>query len=66
MADFCAKCSEKMFGEDFGDLAGITTKADEAEEKYALVICESCGPIQVNADGECISPDCEVCKSDSC
>ncbi len=24
MADFCHKCSIGLFGEDFGDLAGIT------------------------------------------
>lgn len=25
---------------------------------YAVVLCEDCGPIQVNANGDCISGDC--------
>lgn len=62
MADFCRKCSIKMFGEDYGELADITTYEDEEAGRYAVVLCESCGPIQVNHCGECISPDCEECK----
>lgn len=49
MADFCKQCSEKLFGEDFGDMANI---ADEAR-----VLCEGCGDyILVNMKGERI-PD---------
>lgn len=58
MADFCKKCSIDMFGEDFNDLAGISTLEDDAKELYANVICEGCGCVQVNSKGECISEDC--------
>lgn len=58
MADFCKQCSEKLFGEDIGDLANITKPGDQAEGKYAVVICEGCGPIQVDVDGRCVSVDC--------
>lgn len=63
MADFCKKCSIKNFGVDYQDLANITTEDDTNAGYYSSVIlCESCGPIQVNHLGECISPDCEECK----
>lgn len=58
MADFCKQCSEELFGKDFRELADITTITDEQESRAALVICEGCGPIQVNNKGECISEDC--------
>ena len=58
MADFCAQCSIDTFGKDHGDLAGITTKEDEAKGLYAVVICEGCGHIQVDSKGRCISADC--------
>lgn len=65
MADFCKKCSIKMFGEDYGDLANIITE-EQMKDGYVsgVIICESCGPIQVNHLGECISPDCKECKRD--
>ncbi len=50
MADFCSQCSITIMGEDFGDFRGL--------EGIALVICEGCGPIQVNLEGQCISADC--------
>lgn len=58
MADFCKQCSEDKFGEDFKDLAYITAVDDWKEGKAAVVICEGCGPIQVDPDGNCISDDC--------
>lgn len=65
MADFCKKCSIKMFDKDFEELAGIISEADTNAGFFSgAVICESCGPIQVNHLGECISPDCEECKRD--
>ncbi len=57
MADFCKQCSEEMFGEDFGDLAGMAPY--DKEGLYPVVICEGCGPIQVDNEGRCISTDCE-------
>jgi hypothetical protein len=58
MADFCKQCSIETFGEDCGDLAGITTPHDREQELYALVLCEGCGAIQVDEEGRCISVDC--------
>lgn len=54
MADFCKECSEELFGEDFGDLKGLLTEEDTKNERYAGVICEGCGFIQVDHTGKCI------------
>jgi hypothetical protein len=51
MADFCKECSIEIFGEDFGDLANISTPEDTEKELYACVICEGCGYIQVDHTG---------------
>ena len=48
MAAFCKQCSIDLFGEDFKELAGITTKEDWDKGYSALVICEGCDPIQVD------------------
>lgn len=58
MADFCKQCSEEIFGKDFRELAGLRTQADYAEGLGACVICEGCGPVVVDTDGRCCSPDC--------
>lgn len=58
MASFCKACSEEYFGKDYEDFANIVTEKQWKEEYAALVICEGCGPIQVNHIGECVSPDC--------
>jgi len=58
MADFCHQCAIATFGEDAGDLANITSPEAEAEGRYAVVICEGCGFIQVNVAGECVTPFC--------
>lgn len=58
MADFCKQCSIEMFDQDFEELAGITSHADWQEDKAAVVICEGCGPIQVDPEGNCVSKDC--------
>jgi len=58
MADFCQQCSVEEWGQDFGDLASITTLEDEAKGLYAVVICEGCGHIQVDSKGRCVSVDC--------
>lgn len=60
MADFCKQCSIDTFGKDFGDLAGITKQEDwEHNHLAAVVICEGCGVIQVDPEGNCVSPDCD-------
>lgn len=58
MADFCKQCSEAEFGEDFGDLAGLSTPEDTAKGLYAVVLCEGCGPTQVDHEGKCVCNDC--------
>jgi hypothetical protein len=58
MADFCKQCSIAIFGEDFGDLAGITSKEDWKRGYSSVALCEDCGAIQVDPDGNCISIDC--------
>ena len=58
MADFCKDCSISMFGKDHRDLADITAKESDAHGLASVVICEGCGVIQVNSEGECLSDDC--------
>ena len=60
MADFCKSCSEEHFGQDFKELAGITTSDAFASARAAVVICEGCGPIQVDPEGRCVSLDCSL------
>ena len=59
MAEFCKACSIELFGRDTGGLAGITTKKNEQQGRAVIVICEGCGVIQVDNEGNCISPDCQ-------
>lgn len=58
MADFCKACSIKNFGNDYEDLKNITKEKDWKEGKASVVICEGCGVIQVNLEGNCVSEDC--------
>ena len=51
MADFCKECSIEIFGEDFKELANISTPEDTANELYVHVLCEGCGPILVDHTG---------------
>lgn len=56
MAEFCKQCAEEMGFEP--DFVNLTDEQEEAAGLYACVLCETCGPIQVNRKGECISDDC--------
>lgn len=58
MAEFCKQCSIDIFSKDFEDFAGLSTEEDTKKQLYALVLCEDCGPCQVDHTGECISSDC--------
>ncbi len=51
MADFCHQCALDTFGEDIGDLAGISTPADTKAGLFPIVLCEGCGPVQVGHTG---------------
>lgn len=56
MADFCNACADDLFGpEARGDLAGLTTLGDQMAGYFACVLCEDCGPIQVDWLGNCVS-----------
>lgn len=59
MADFCKQCSLAVFNQDFGDFASIVTE-EEFTNKFlvGIVLCENCGPIEVNHLGECVSEKC--------
>jgi hypothetical protein len=57
MADFCNQCAATL-GFDHGDLDGITKPEDWEKGLAAVVLCEGCGAIQVDPQGNCISADC--------
>ena len=67
MSDYCYQCTEKFIGVagDKNDLRGISSKKDTDNDRYPLVICEGCGPCQVDHEGKCISKDCEEKHGDS-
>lgn len=54
MADFCKQCSIEIFGFDSRDMAEIVSKQEEVEGLAANVLCEGCGPTQVDSAGECL------------
>ncbi len=58
MAEFCSQCSMSHFGTVYGDFAGLSTPADTAAGLYPVVLCEGCGPCQVDHTGLCVSKDC--------
>jgi hypothetical protein len=53
MADFCRQCSEKVFGQDYGDMRGLCDPG-----YLVVVLCEGCGAVQVDHEGRCVSEDC--------
>jgi hypothetical protein len=56
MADFCKQCAEGMGFP--ADLAGLSTEEDTKQGLHPIVLCEGCGPIQVDHEGKCVSWDC--------
>ncbi len=61
MADYCKQCSTTIFGKDYGELAGLSSKEDTDAKLYPVVLCEGCGAIQVDHTGACVSEDCYEC-----
>lgn len=51
MADLCHACAIETWGEDAGDLAGLTTPEQADAGRYAVALCEGCGPILVDPAG---------------
>ena len=64
MADFCRQCSIDNFGKDYEDHKGLTDSESWEKGLAATVICEGCGFIQVDPEGNCVSQDC-MCKGKS-
>lgn len=63
MADFCRQCALEVFGPmrgpDYaGDMVGLSSAHDTECGLFAVVLCEGCGPTQVNHVGECVVHDC--------
>ena len=59
MADFCNQCCKNMDFPEGVDLAGLITEQDTKDGYVScVVICEGCGPIQVDHLGNCVSVDC--------
>lgn len=50
MADFCTKCSQKMFGDDRLPDIDVQKEFDELEEGFCSsgFICEGCGLIAIS------------------
>jgi hypothetical protein len=59
MSDYCKQCSLEEFGKDYKELAGLSTENDTQNSLFATAICEGCGYIQVDHEGNCISEDCD-------
>lgn len=57
MAEFCAQCSDELFSMP-SDFKGLSTVEDTENNLFPIVLCEDCGPIQVDHEGNCISYDC--------
>lgn len=57
MADFCKKCSIRIFGEDFGEI-----KAPVGDRLSAL--CEGCGRVTVDDKGDAVTHESDdvVCR----
>jgi len=55
VAEFCKQCALETFGEDIGDLAGISTPEDTASGLFPVLLCEGCGPVQVDHAGRRIN-----------
>jgi hypothetical protein len=58
MADFCKQCSIEIFGKDYKELAGLGDGTPLLEGQGWSALCEDCGFIVVNDEGECITPIC--------
>jgi RNase P subunit RPR2 len=56
MADYCKQCAEELGLSN--DFAGITSESAWQEGYAVVVLCEGCGPIQVDPDGNCVSENC--------
>ena len=60
MADFCMQCCRDIIGIPGGlnDFKGLSSREDSEKGLFTTVLCEGCGPIQVDDEGMCVSKDC--------
>jgi hypothetical protein len=58
MAVFCRACSLELFQEYGGEMDGITSQENWAKNVASVWICEGCGPIPVDPEGNCLWPEC--------
>lgn len=57
MADFCRQCTVELFGPevaDKNDMIGLVTEDQTKLGLAANVLCEGCGPTQVDHTGKCL------------
>lgn len=59
MAEFCNQCAKDLLFEP-GDFAGRITEEKVREGFGSVVLCEGCGVILVDHEGNCISVDCPI------
>ena len=50
MSEFCEDCNQDLFDMP-SDFKGISKFGDTMAGLYACVLCEDCGPIQVDHNG---------------
>ena len=60
MADFCQQCEFRVWGFDTKDLAGLSTPQDTAAGRFPVLLCEGCGPVQVDHEGRRIHAPAEA------
>lgn len=60
MADFCKQCSLNILGHDYGDLKNLGQGRKLEDGQGWLALCEGCGMIIVDDEGECIDYNCPV------
>ena len=55
MAEFCSACSKDIFKRDGHDFRGLTSDRYFRRGLACVVLCEGCGVIQVDPNGQCLS-----------
>lgn len=59
MSDFCLQCSEDLKApEGWSDFSGLSREKDTKQGYFSNVLCEGCGPIQVDHKGRCVAIGC--------
>lgn len=53
MADFCKQCSAEFLDLDNSDFVDLCNPGFTI-----VVLCEGCGPTEVDSNGVCVSEDC--------